>query len=94
MDSHWPDWTQDAACIEVGTAAFYPEDEPRNQGDWLTPRRVCRGCMVRFDCLDYVMSRELGKDYKTRFGVLAGMSPLERHKHEKEWLAKQEGDAA
>lgn len=94
MDSNWPDWMQDAACLGIGTAAFFPEDEPRNQGDWLTPRRVCLNhCGVRLDCLDYVMTNELGKDHRTRFGVLAGMSPLERKKFEPEWLDRQLGAA-
>jgi hypothetical protein len=91
-DSHWPSWVQYAACLEIGVDAFYPEDA---NSDWETPRRVClTRCTVRLLCLDRVMSMEQGKDHKTRCGVVAGLSPMERKAHEPVWLAQQEDDAA
>jgi hypothetical protein len=92
VDSYWADWTARSACLSVGTEAFYPVG---NDDDWKTPRKVClERCSVRSQCLDDVMTRELGKDHKTRFGITGGLSPLERLKYEPEWLAEQQGDAA
>jgi hypothetical protein len=91
-DSYWPSWVQHSACLEIGVDAFYPDDA---NGDWETPRRVClTRCTVRLLCLDRVMGMEQGKDHKTRTGVVAGLSPLERKAYEPAWLAEQEGDAA
>lgn len=91
MDSHWPEWVADAACIEIGTDPFFPE-----QGeDWNPSKRVCNElCGVRLECLDYAMTRELGQDRKTRWGLWGGMSPLQRGQFEPVWLAERTGDAA
>lgn len=92
LDSHWPDWVRKAACLEIGVDAFFPVG---NNDDWITPRRVCmESCTVRLLCLDRVMTSERGQDFKTRHGVIAGMSPLERKAYEPQWLAEREGDAA
>jgi WhiB family redox-sensing transcriptional regulator len=91
LDSNWPAWVQTAACLEIGTDAFYPVG---NADDWETPRKVClERCPVRAECLDDVMARELGMDYKTRHGIIGGLSPIERHAHQPEWLAGQESAA-
>lgn len=86
-------WTLEATCSSTGDA-FFPE-YGAGHDEWDYLRSVCLNrCPVLVDCRDWVMRTELGQDRKTRHGVFAGMSPLERHKREKEWLAKQEGDAA
>lgn len=90
LDSNWPDWSRYAACLEIGTDAFFPSGM---KDDWITPRTVCmERCSVRLLCLDRVMTIEQGTDYRTRFGIVAGLSPLERKAYEAEWLA--EGSAA
>ena len=90
LDLNWPDWVQHAACLEIGTDAFYPVG---NRDDWDTPRIVCmERCAVRLLCLDRVMTIEVGTDHRTRHGIVAGLSPLERKAYEAEWLA--EGSAA
>lgn len=91
MDSHWPDWVQHSACLQIGTDGFYPSGM---SDDWETPRRVCmEHCNVRLQCLDRVMGLEQGQDYKTRWGIIAGLSPLERKALEPHWLSEQ-GDVA
>ncbi|MFI6681911.1 WhiB family transcriptional regulator [Kribbella sp. NPDC050470] len=81
---------RDAACREIGTLAFYLEPGAAHE-DWDYLRNVCKTrCPVLQECRDRVMRMELGECYKTRFGVSAGMSPLERKKYEPQWLAEQE----
>ena len=92
LDSNWPEWVHRAACLEIGTEAFYPSG---SNDDWETPRIVClECCSVRELCLDRVMTIERGTDHKTRHGVIAGLTPIERKAYEPEWLAEQIGGAA
>lgn len=90
MDSHWPDWVGEAACASTGTEGFYPSGW---NDDWKTPQRVCEGCPVIHACREWVMGVERGTDYRHRFGIIAGMTPLARFKYEPEWLAGQQGAA-
>ncbi len=91
MNVYYEPWTESAACASIGGDAFYPEPNT----DWTTPRKVCRErCEVQRECLDAVMTRELGFDVKRRFGIQGGMSPLERKKYEAQWLAEQAVSAA
>jgi hypothetical protein len=91
MDSYWPEWVQHAACLEVGTDAFFPVGL---EDDWVTPRRVCmESGSVRLLCLDRIMRLEHGQDRKTRHGIIGGLSPLERKAYELDWLAENEGAA-
>ena len=76
------EWAQYGVCRSVGVEGFFPK-----QGiEWRQARRVCQGCPVRLLCEDYVMRSELGTDLKFRFGVWAGMGPLQRFKYEPTWL--------
>lgn len=85
-------WTLEATCSSTGDA-FFPE-YGAGHDEWDYLRSVCLNrCPVLVDCRDWVMRTELGQDYKTRYGVAAGMSPLQRKKYEPEWLAEQ-GSAA
>jgi hypothetical protein len=84
-------WTEAASCRSIGSDVFYPEIGEKT---WLQARAVCRTCPVLDACRDWVMSTELGLEKKTRFGVTAAMSPLERHAFEPEWLAGQSESAA
>lgn len=91
LDSNWPNWMRLSACLSIGTDAFFPVG---NQDDWGTPRKVCmERCYVRLQCLDNAMNQERGQDHKTRFGIIGGLSPIERKNFEPEWLAGQEGAA-
>lgn len=87
---YYPAWTLNASCREIGTEVFFPE---LNDLNWVQARNVCRGCLALPDCTDWVMGLELGADHKHRFGITAGMSPLQRVRYEPIWLAEQEGAA-
>lgn len=85
-----PAWMQNASCREIGGDVFFPE---MNDLTWVQARAICRGCPTLADCTDWIMATELGVDYKHRFGITAGMSPLERCRFEPAWLAEQAGAA-
>lgn len=90
---YYEPWVQSAACRTIGFDAFFPEYGASHE-DWDAVRAICLNrCPVLADCRDWVMRTELGNDHKTRFGVTAGMSPLERKKYEPQWLAEQPGAA-
>lgn len=91
MDSHWPDWSTKANCLTVGTEGFYPSGW---SDDWHTPLRVCDRCSVVPECREWVMEIERGTDYRQRFGIVAGMTPLSRFKYEPQWLVEQVEGAA
>jgi hypothetical protein len=84
---YYEDWTEFAACRSVGGEPFYPEKD--HAEEWRQARKVCRTCPVLWQCTDSVMKLELGTDHKTRYGVWAAMSPLERKRYEPLWLAEQ-----
>ena len=47
------EWRASANCLGVDPELFYPE-----RGQSAAPaKRVCRGCEVRAECLDYALSR-------------------------------------
>lgn len=91
MSHYYPDWMRDAACAEVGGDVWFPEP-----GDltWRSARQVCAGCTAFHSCLDWIMTAELGLSNHSRFGITAGMSPLQRERYEPQWLAEQEGEVA
>lgn len=61
-------WFADAACSGVGWDLFFPEagDSARDA------KRLCRGCAVRNDCLQWAL------EHGERHGVWGGLSPDER----------------
>jgi WhiB family redox-sensing transcriptional regulator len=87
LSSYYEDWTEQAACSEVGGDAWFPE-----VGDSaLDAKKICiTRCSVRFECLDFAMRREQGLSRFTRHGLYGGLSPRARAEHEPQWLAEQE----
>ena len=65
-----PTWMREAACRGQGFDAWFPTDEVGEEAD--TARRVCAGCRVRPECLDYAL------DCSIRHGLWGGLSPRER----------------
>jgi WhiB family redox-sensing transcriptional regulator len=55
-------------CAQVDPEIFFPE----KGGSTRDPKRVCRSCEVRAECLDYALEHE------ERFGIWGGMSERER----------------
>ena len=62
---HWSDF---ADCQYTDPEAFYPE----KGGSTREAKKVCRGCPVRTECLEYAL------DNDEKFGIWGGMSERER----------------
>src|SRR5688572_9169442 len=65
-----PHWMHEAACRGQGSDAWFSADEVGEEVD--AARRVCSGCPVRPECLDYALDRAI------RHGLWGGLSPTER----------------
>ena len=65
-----PHWMQKAACRGQGFDAWFSADEVGEEAD--AARRVCAGCPVRLECLDYALG------WSIRHGLWGGLSPKER----------------
>jgi hypothetical protein len=64
------DWRVDARCAQTDPEIFYP-DKGGNTND---AKRVCAGCPVRANCLEYALDRD------ERYGVWGGLSRKERER--------------
>jgi WhiB family redox-sensing transcriptional regulator len=66
-------WQERALCAQTDPEAFFPE----KGGSTREAKKVCLGCEVRSDCLEYA----LGHD--ERFGIWGGLSERERRRLKK-----------
>ncbi len=62
------DWQAKALCSQTDPEAFFPE----KGGSTREAKRVCMGCEVRDECLDYALT------HNERFGIWGGLSERER----------------
>ncbi len=69
-----PDWQDFALCAETDPEAFFPE----KGGSTREAKKVCRGCEVRAECLEYSLERD------ERFGIWGGLSERERRRLKRE----------
>ena len=61
-------WVARANCLGVDPELFFPE-----RGESVRPaKEVCRGCVVRAECLDHALA------VPERFGIWGGLSERER----------------
>jgi hypothetical protein len=65
-----PEWQEHSACASSDGEAFHPQ----KGGSVKMAKRVCSGCEVRAECLEYALATD------QRFGVWGGMSENERNK--------------
>ena len=63
-------WRLDALCAETDPEAFFPE----KGGSTRDAKRVCAGCAVRIECLQYALAGD------ERFGIWGGLSERERRR--------------
>ena len=63
-------WQTDALCAQTDPEAFFPE----KGGSTREAKRICEGCEVRGQCLDYALEND------ERFGIWGGLSERERRK--------------
>lgn len=69
-DGEEQDWQERALCAQTDPEAFFPE----KGGSTREAKRICSGCEVRAECLEYA----LGHD--ERFGIWGGLSERERRR--------------
>lgn len=68
--SEAPDWRDRSLCAETDPDAFFPD----KGGSVREAKRVCLGCEVRSECLEYALANE------EDFGVWGGLSERERRR--------------
>jgi WhiB family redox-sensing transcriptional regulator len=68
------DWMTDAACIEIGTEAFFPAPVSSGPNRAATKAtRICHEqCPVKTDCLQYALTNGL------EHGIFGGLTARER----------------
>jgi WhiB family transcriptional regulator, redox-sensing transcriptional regulator len=69
-DIQKPTWQRSANCLGVDPDLFFPE----RGGSTREAKEVCRGCVVREQCLQFAL--ENGE----KFGIWGGMSERERRR--------------
>lgn len=65
-----PTWQRQANCMGVDPDLFFPE---RGSSTY-EAKEVCRGCVVREDCLEYAIVNS------EKFGIWGGLSERERRR--------------
>ena len=63
-------WWDLANCLGVDPDLFFPERGASTR----EAKEVCRGCVVRGDCLEYALA------HSEKFGIWGGMSERERRR--------------
>ena len=63
-------WQERALCAQTDPEAFFPE----KGGSTREAKRVCTGCEVKAECLEYAL------DNDERFGIWGGLSERERRR--------------
>jgi WhiB family transcriptional regulator, redox-sensing transcriptional regulator len=63
-------WRLSALCGETDPEAFFPE----KGGSTREAKRICTGCEVRAECLEFALSND------ERFGIWGGLSERERRR--------------
>lgn len=66
-------WQERSLCAQTDPEAFFPE----KGGSTREAKKVCTGCDVRKECLEYAL------EHDERFGIWGGLSERERRKLKK-----------
>ncbi|WP_156756712.1 WhiB family transcriptional regulator [Actinokineospora pegani] len=72
-ESEEQEWQERALCAQTDPEAFFPE----KGGSTREAKRICLGCEVRSECLEYALAHD------ERFGIWGGLSERERRKLKK-----------
>lgn len=70
MGGEEQEWQERALCAQTDPEAFFPE----KGGSTREAKRICAGCEVRSECLEYAL------EHDERFGIWGGLSERERRK--------------
>jgi WhiB family transcriptional regulator, redox-sensing transcriptional regulator len=79
-----PSWQNRANCMGVDPELFFPERGSSTR----EAKEVCRGCVVREECLDYAIA------HGEKFGIWGGLSERERRRVRRARLMAQTGAPA
>lgn len=79
-------WADFANCADMSTALFFPFEhekpgfvQARNQNPLaLEAKRVCAGCDVREDCLEFAITQRIDH------GIFGGLDEIERRRFARE----------
>jgi WhiB family redox-sensing transcriptional regulator len=63
-------WQERALCAQTDPESFFPE----KGGSTREAKRICVGCEVRAECLEYALAKD------ERFGIWGGLSERERRR--------------
>ena len=63
-------WQERSLCAQTDPEAFFPE----KGGSTREAKRICSGCEVRAECLEYALAHD------ERFGIWGGLSERERRR--------------
>lgn len=66
----FPDLTR-GLCREIGVEMFYPEEGGSGGDIYSFARKICSGCVVRRECLEWAIKHE-------DWGMWGGTTPRER----------------
>lgn len=77
-------WQASANCMGVDPDLFFPERGASTR----EAKEVCRGCVVRDDCLEYALSNG------EKFGIWGGMSERERRRIRRQRALARQAAAA
>jgi WhiB family redox-sensing transcriptional regulator len=77
-------WQTRANCMGVDPELFFPERGTSTRD----AKEVCRGCVVRLECLDYAIANS------EKFGIWGGMSERERRRVRRSRILAQSGVGA
>jgi WhiB family redox-sensing transcriptional regulator len=77
-------WQRQANCMGVDPDLFFPERGASTR----EAKEVCRGCVVREDCLEYALANG------EKFGIWGGLSERERRKIRRRRAMERRGLAA
>jgi WhiB family transcriptional regulator, redox-sensing transcriptional regulator len=77
-------WKRQANCMGVDPDLFFPERGSSTR----EAKEVCRGCVVRDDCLEFAIANG------EKFGIWGGMSERERRRVRRARVLAQRGIAA
>ncbi len=77
-------WQSRANCMGVDPELFFPERGSSTR----EAKEVCRGCVVREDCLEFAIANG------EKFGIWGGMSERERRRVRRARVLAQRGISA
>ncbi len=81
LDTTWQEFSN---CLGVDPDLFFPERGASTR----EAKEVCRGCVVRQDCLEFALANG------EKFGIWGGMSERERRRIRRQRALEREGAVA